>query len=155
MVSSAAEPVPEETLDSNEGWRIAGDALRHEVVRYGGQGALVLALLGVIGYAGYWSLSEMKSLPTFLHKLARPFAPPPPQFIPIDRDAASAATKAAEEKAVAGALQKSHHHHPKNPQTVVKVSGRRPDGYAHYSDNPKGGRIIYQNGVITDYRWNK
>jgi hypothetical protein len=153
MVSSAADSTAEENLDNKEGWRIAREALLREVVRYGGQGALVLALLGAIGYAGYWSLSEMKSLPAFVQRIAQPFIPPP-AVAPGQRITGGAAdSKVAEVKAPVKVPVKKRSHRSRNTQIASKF-GRRPY-YAPTSDDPTNGRIIYSDGMITQYSWNK
>ncbi len=128
--------------------RIAREALMREVVRYGGQSAVVLALLGAIGYAGYWSLSEMRDLPAFLHKIAQPFMPP---AVTPSEHSATPGNKVAE-KAVVKMPVRKHHPRPRTMQIAAKVS-RKP-AYAT-SDDPHGGHIIYQDGMITQYSWDK
>jgi hypothetical protein len=151
MAPNTVDNAPEEALEREDGWRIAREALLREVMRYGGQSALVLALIGAIGYAGYWSLGEMRSLPAFLQKVAWPFMPPP-VAAPNGRNSAGIKPKLTEEKSAARVPVKKHHHRLKNDQ-IAKV-GRRPN-YPVTSDDPTGGRIIYSDGMITQYSWNK
>jgi len=155
LTASAAISAPEETFDSKEGWRIAREALLREVVRYGGQALLVLAILGTITAAGYWSLHEMGSLPALLQKIAQPFMPlPPPPLAPVARDDSLTAVRASEEKARVKVPVKKHHYHLR-PAALTSQAARRPQDFAQTSDNPTGGQIIYQDGMITQYSWNK
>ncbi|MBU6452248.1 MAG: hypothetical protein KGS72_10745 [Cyanobacteria bacterium REEB67] len=157
QADSTIEQEQDEAFDSRDGLRIAGQFLLREVVRYGGQAALVLALLAVIAGAGYWSLGEMRSLPQFINQIARPFLPPPTAKAPSpsaeSKALAEKAEKARVEKARLAALPKKHHRHAAK-NSVPKYVERRP-AYAPYSSDPSGGRIIYQDSMITEYRWNK
>jgi hypothetical protein len=147
----------EESFDNRDGLRIAGQFLLRETVRYGGQAALVLALLAAIVGAGYWSLSEMRSLPEFIHQIARPFLPPPtPEAPPPSAESKALAEKAEKARAERGrlsALPKKHHRHVARNKPPNYVA-RRP-AYAPYSSDPSGGHIIYQDPMITEYRWDK
>jgi len=143
----------DEPFDNKEGWRIAREAFWRECVRWGGQGLIVMLLLAVIGYAGYWSLSEMKSLPAFIQAIARPFMPPPTQD-PAALEAERAAARLAEEKEHHHQTSaKKHHHHSAPRQLAAKAPRRQPSTPG--SDDPTGGRIIYSDGYNTEYRWDK
>ncbi len=150
VAAGAAVCEPEEHLERGDGMRIARQALLREAMRYGGQSVLVLALLGAIGYAGYWSLSEMRFLPKFLQALAKPFGPSS-SATSGDRSAAGAA-KIAAEKAALKVPARRHRPHTKNVQIAAKV-GHRSNIVS--SGDPTGGHIIYQDGMITQYSWDK
>jgi len=160
VVGPAAQPAAtdsvDESLTDKDGMRIAGEAFVRELVRYSGQAAVTFAIVGVIGYAGYWSVKEMRSLPAFLQAVAKPFMPPPPvrtSSSTKDDSKDGDGKRIAEDKPVAKTPVRKRFRHAR--RQLAARTPHRTDNFYTTSDQPTGGRIEYSDGVITQYSWNK
>jgi len=156
-VPAASDPAVDENVTDKDGMRIAGEAFVRELIRYSGQAAATLAIVGVIGYAGYWSLKEMRSLPAFLQAVARPFLPPPTvqttASTKSDAKDTVAANRLAENKPVVKTPVRKKFRHAR--RQLAARTPHRTDNFYTSADQPTGGRIEYSDGVITQYSWNK
>ncbi|MBS1997741.1 MAG: hypothetical protein JSS86_15570 [Cyanobacteria bacterium SZAS LIN-2] len=152
-----ADEIDEHVTDK-DGLRIAGQYFLREVVRYSGQAAIAFAVIGVIGYAGYWSLKEMQSLPQFLQAVARPFLPPPPVKIKVDPSEAAknsvASRRSVEDTTPVKIAARKRFRRSARKQLAARTP-YHTNSWTTSSDEPTGGRIEYSDGVITQYSWNK
>jgi len=159
VVAPAAQPAASDSVDESltdkDGMRIAGEAFVRELIRYSGQAAVTLAIVGVIGYAGYWSVKEMRSLPAFLQAVAKPFMPPPPVQTSTSAkdDSKDGVRRIAEDKPVTKTPVRKRFRHAR--RQLAARTPHRTDNFYTSADQPTGGRIEYSDGVITQYSWNK
>lgn len=146
-------------LAEEEGWQIARASFAREAVHYSVRAGIALLILSAIVLAGFWMIHKVQHLPPHVVNGAKQMIDPVLKANPFN-SAADNAPKAATE-AVKPVVNSSNSSAHASKSTSSKRKRRRvaaKAGHGHVrpvraGDDPTGGRIIYSDGMITEYSW--
>lgn len=157
-IKSRIETLPEvPDVAQEDGLKIAREAFMRGLWRFSGQAFIGLFAVTLLFFAGKWSLSEMKNLPSEAPKLVpqqvKDFAAYlfTPQVSKVDIPVGQKAETASEVKPQVVSR-------PRRSQARRKVAVHKPQARHRYNQNlwfsdPAGGRVSYSDGTITEYSW--
>lgn len=150
-------------LAEEEGWQIARASFAREAIHYTVRGGIALLVLSGLVLAGFWLIHKVQHLPphvvTGAQKMidpvlkANPFnspadnKPPAPAPEPVKKVASSSSSSSA---------SLSHGKANRRPKRRRQASSRPGHGHVRpvqAGDDPTGGRVVYSDGMITEYSW--
>ena len=150
-------------LAEEEGWQIARASFAREAIHYTVRGSIALLVLSGLVLAGFWLIHKVQHLPphvvTGAQKMidpvlkANPFnspadnKPPAPAPEPVKKVASSSSSSSA---------SLSHGKANRRPKRRRQASSRPGHGHVRpvqAGDDPTGGRVVYSDGMITEYSW--
>lgn len=154
-----AEPLAHE-LDAQEGMRIVKQALAREVWRLASKVGFFLFVFGGLAYIGLWCFNQVRNIPVN-------FAKPVYHIDLPQTQKQSAATLETSKGSLEGAKKSEvkasstiSNEHTKarrairsRTKSAKKTVTRRTSTAIYPGQQPTGGRIIYQDGNITEYHW--
>jgi len=158
-----AATLDEEEMDrplaEEEGWQIARASFAREAVHYSVRGGIALLILSAIVLAGFWLIHKVQHLPPHVVNGAKQMIDPVLKANPFNSAADNAPPAATE--AVKPVVSSSNGATHGSKSTSNKRKRRRvaaKAGHGHVKpvqagDDPSGGRIIYSDGMITEYSW--
>ncbi len=179
----AVRPVPEDALEqdfsppqedaapssvspaaSDEGWRIARQAMVRDFLVLSGKGFAGFVVLAVVGVSVLWGFDKLRqvnpqTVKSSLTKIfpvlnglnSSPSMPEPVVSTPPEPAAATEKVRTASRSRNRNSLKERRN--SRRSQSRVKVA-RRYSPYSYWSaDHPNGGSITYSDGTITEYTW--
>lgn len=154
LKSDVLEPA-EVSVDDQEGWRIARQTMVREFSMLAGRVFLALALLGMIltaAFVGYQKLVAIKP-----EQVKQAAATVFPVLKESEKKIEAETVRPLPQTVKAVVVSKPRAARPRPGRKTVKrevaQARRYPAGYWGAGDHPRGGRIIYSDGVTTQYQW--
>lgn len=169
----SSEPYIVQTADIDEftGRKIAREALVMGVGQAAIKVGVALAALGAIAYAGIWAFNQItrpinKEQPTYQVDSKAPSSTPIRVVDPKDQQQQAGATSSGASVSQKTAISaqsssvRARHHRTashgkyKNGKVMRVSNGSNALSRVRWAgDQPRGGRITYQDGNITEYSW--
>ncbi|MDQ5938024.1 MAG: hypothetical protein QG574_5387 [Cyanobacteriota bacterium erpe_2018_sw_21hr_WHONDRS-SW48-000092_B_bin.40] len=148
-------------LAEEEGWQIARASFAREAIHYTVRGGIALLVLSGLVLAGFWLIHKVQHLPphvvTGAQKMIDPVLKANPFNSPADNNPPAPAPEAVKKVASSSSSASlSHGKTNKRPKRRRQASSRPGHGHVRpvqAGDDPTGGRVVYSDGMITEYSW--
>lgn len=148
-------------LAEEEGWQIARASFAREAIHYTVRGGIALLVLSGLVLAGFWLIHKVQHLPphvvTGAKKMIDPVLKANPFNSPADnnppRPAPEAVKKVASSNSSASLSQVKTNKRPKRRRQASSRPGHGHVRPVQPGDDPTGGRVVYSDGMITEYSW--
>lgn len=150
-------------LAEEEGWQIARASFAREAVHYSVRGGIALLILTAIVLAGFWLIHKVQHLPPHVVNGAKqmidpvlkanPFNSPTDNYHSVVLPEAAKAKAASSNTVSASHGAKSNKKQLKRRRQVASKAGHGHVRPVQAGDDPTGGRVVYSDGMITEYSW--
>lgn len=146
-------------LAEEEGWQIARASFAREAIHYTVRGGIALLVLAGLVLAGFWLIHKVQHLPphvvTGAQKMIDPVLKANPFNSPADNNPPAPAPEPVK-KVASSSASLSHGKANRRPKRRRQASSRPGHGHVRpvqAGDDPTGGRVVYSDGMITEYSW--
>ena len=150
-------------LAEEEGWQIARASFAREAIHYTVRGGIALLVLSGLVLAGFWLIHKVQHLPphvvTGAQKMIDPVLKANPFNLPADNKPPAPAPEPVKKVASSSSSSSASLSHGKanrRPKRRRQASSRPGHGHVRpvqAGDDPTGGRVVYSDGMITEYSW--
>lgn len=148
-------------LAEEEGWQIARASFAREAIHYTVRGSIALLVLSGLVLAGFWLIHKVQHLPphvvTGAQKMIDPVLKANPFNSPADNNPPAPAPEPVKKVASSSSSASlSHGKANRRPKRRRQASSRPGHGHVRpvqAGDDPTGGRVVYSDGMITEYSW--
>jgi hypothetical protein len=147
-------------LAEEEGWQIARASFAREAIHYTVRGGIALLVLSGLVLAGFWLIHKVQHLPphvvTGAQKMIDPVLKANPFNSPADNKPPAPSPEVSKKVASSSASQSHGSKTNRRPKRRRQVASRPGHGHVRpvqAGDDPTGGRVVYSDGMITEYSW--
>jgi hypothetical protein len=149
-------------LAEEEGWQIARASFAREAIHYTVRGGIALLVLSGLVLAGFWLIHKVQHLPphvvTGAQKMIDPVLKANPFNSPADNNPTAPSPETVKKVASSSSSASLSHGAKTNRRPKRRRQASSRPGHGHVrpvqaGDDPTGGRVVYSDGMITEYSW--
>jgi len=158
-------------LAEEDGWQIARASFTREAMHYSIRGGIALAILGALAFGAFYIFDQLVKMPPEAVSGVQKILSPVQKYLPFGGMTGGAGGTSVENSELAAdkalksgsksisastgsaKLKTAVRHGRKRNRQIASRPGHGHVRPVQAGDDPTGGRVIYRDGMITEYSW--